>query len=132
MAMIAHKCPQYKVVVVDIAKDKIKAWNSSNLPIFEPGLDEIVKRAGAGTCSFNGNEKGIEESGNHLRFVNTHQDLWAGRRQGSGFAILGKDGKGNPCLLEGQQGRCGEINALPEDRLGHGTDSQWELKRNAL
>jgi UDPglucose 6-dehydrogenase len=44
MVMIAAKCPQYKVVVVDIDKEKIKAWNSKDLPIFEPGLDDLVNR----------------------------------------------------------------------------------------
>ena len=43
MAMIAFKCPHIKVVVVDIAIARINAWNSDKLPIFEPGLDEVVK-----------------------------------------------------------------------------------------
>jgi UDPglucose 6-dehydrogenase len=43
MAMIAHKCPQYKVTVVDISPKRIDQWNSDELPIYEPGLDEIVK-----------------------------------------------------------------------------------------
>jgi len=43
MAMIAYKCPQHKITVVDINPDKIAEWNSENLPIFEPGLDEIVR-----------------------------------------------------------------------------------------
>jgi UDPglucose 6-dehydrogenase len=45
MAMIAYKCPQYMVTVVDIDSAKIAAWNSEILPIYEPGLDEIVKVA---------------------------------------------------------------------------------------
>ncbi len=45
MAVIAARCPQYKVTVVDINKDKIRAWNSDDLPIFEPGLDEVVEEA---------------------------------------------------------------------------------------
>ena len=45
MAMIAHKCPQYKVNLVDINLTRIAEWNSDNLPIYEPGLDEIVKAA---------------------------------------------------------------------------------------
>ncbi|TVR52347.1 MAG: UDP-glucose 6-dehydrogenase [Puniceicoccaceae bacterium] len=45
MAMIAHKCPNVRVTVVDINPDRIAAWNSDALPIFEPGLDEIVKAA---------------------------------------------------------------------------------------
>jgi len=42
MAMIAAKCPQYRVTVVDINKEKIRQWNSPQLPIYEPGLEEIV------------------------------------------------------------------------------------------
>ena len=42
MAMIAHKCPDVTVTVVDINEKRIAAWNSGNLPIFEPGLTEIV------------------------------------------------------------------------------------------
>jgi UDPglucose 6-dehydrogenase len=43
MAMIAHKCPQYKVTVVDINQEKINQWNSKDLPVYEPGLQEIVE-----------------------------------------------------------------------------------------
>jgi UDPglucose 6-dehydrogenase len=45
MSMIAARCPQYKVVVVDINKQKINAWNTDELPIYEPGLIELVKQA---------------------------------------------------------------------------------------
>ena len=45
MAMIAYKCPQYKVTVVDINPARIAEWNSVKLPIYEPGLDKIVKKA---------------------------------------------------------------------------------------
>jgi len=43
MAMIALKCPHIKVTVVDISQPRIDAWNSDELPIYEPGLDEVVK-----------------------------------------------------------------------------------------
>ncbi|MBT8303879.1 MAG: UDP-glucose 6-dehydrogenase [Bacteroidia bacterium] len=48
MAVIAQKCPQITVTVVDINESRIDAWNSQNLadlPVFEPGLDDIVKEA---------------------------------------------------------------------------------------
>ena len=45
MAVIAAKCPQYKVTVVDINAARINAWNSDNLPIYEPGLLDVVKQA---------------------------------------------------------------------------------------
>ena len=42
MAMIAHKCPDIQITVVDINPDRIAAWNGDNLPIYELGLDELV------------------------------------------------------------------------------------------
>jgi len=45
MAMIAHKCKDHTVTVVDINQARIDAWNSDKLPIFEPGLDDIVQGA---------------------------------------------------------------------------------------
>ena len=42
---IAYKCPQIEVVVLDINEARIAAWNSDKLPIYEPGLDEVVKTA---------------------------------------------------------------------------------------
>ena len=84
MAMIAHKCPQYKVVVVDIDKEKIKAWNSSSLPIFEPGLDEIVKKCRGKNLFFSTEiEKGIEESQIIFVSVNTPTKTFG---QGAGRA----------------------------------------------
>jgi UDPglucose 6-dehydrogenase len=44
MAMIAYKCPDYRVTVIDINHERIDAWNSAELPVYEPGLDEIVKK----------------------------------------------------------------------------------------
>ena len=44
MAVIADKNPDVIVTVVDINAKRIDAWNSDNLPIYEPGLDEVVKR----------------------------------------------------------------------------------------
>ena len=45
MAMIASKCPHIQVAVVDINQERIDAWNSDTLPIYEPGLHEIVQGA---------------------------------------------------------------------------------------
>ena len=43
MAMIAKKAPHIRVTVVDMNQRRIDAWNSDTLPIYEPGLDEVVK-----------------------------------------------------------------------------------------
>jgi UDPglucose 6-dehydrogenase len=45
MAVIAMKCPQYKVTVVDVSEARIKAWQTDSLPIYEPGLLEVVQAA---------------------------------------------------------------------------------------
>ena len=48
MAVIADRCPHIKVNVVDLNKSRIDAWNSSDLnklPVYEPGLDKVIKRA---------------------------------------------------------------------------------------
>ncbi len=42
MAMIAARCPQYKVTAVDTNAARIAAWNSDILPIYEPGLLDVV------------------------------------------------------------------------------------------
>ena len=46
MSIIALKCPDITVNVVDINSNRIKAWNSENLadlPVFEPGLDDVIR-----------------------------------------------------------------------------------------
>ena len=45
MAVIASKCPEVKVVVADINAQRIADWQSEHLPIYAPGLDEVVKSA---------------------------------------------------------------------------------------
>ncbi|SIN79537.1 UDP-glucose 6-dehydrogenase [Algoriphagus halophilus] len=48
MAVIAQKCPEIKVTVVDFNQARIDAWNDENLdnlPVYEPGLDQVVAEA---------------------------------------------------------------------------------------
>ncbi len=48
MAVIADRCPQIQINVVDLNESRIAAWNEkdlSKLPVYEPGLDEVVARA---------------------------------------------------------------------------------------
>jgi UDPglucose 6-dehydrogenase len=44
MALIADRCPEVRVTVVDVNLEKIAQWNSERLPVFEPGLDAVVQR----------------------------------------------------------------------------------------
>ncbi len=45
MAVIADRCPDVRVTVTDINAERIAAWNSDRLPIFEPGLEDVVSRS---------------------------------------------------------------------------------------
>ena len=47
MAVIALKCPEIEVTVVDVSKERIDAWNGpfDQLPVYEPGLKEVVKES---------------------------------------------------------------------------------------
>jgi len=84
MAMIAHKCPDCKVTVVDIDKERIRQWNSDVLPIYEPGLDEIVKATRGRNLFFSTEiEKGIKEAEIIFVSVNTPTKLFGA---GAGMA----------------------------------------------
>jgi UDPglucose 6-dehydrogenase len=62
-AMIAYKCPQYRVTVVDTSRERINQWNSETLPVYEPGLDEIVKATRGQNLFFKTDiAKGIREN----------------------------------------------------------------------
>ena len=72
MAMIAHKCPDIQVAVVDISNERIDAWNSENLPVYEPGLEEIVSDARGKNLFFSTEvDRYIEESEIIFISVNT-------------------------------------------------------------
>jgi len=84
MAVIAAKCPQYKVTVVDIDHQKIKAWNSVDLPIYEPGLDGVVNKARGKNLFFSTEiERGIDEAEIIFVSVNTPTKTFG---QGAGKA----------------------------------------------
>ena len=75
MAVIARQCPNIKVTVVDISSDRIAAWNDpnlDNLPIYEPGLAEVVERARGNNLFFSTEiDKAIEDADIIFIAVNT-------------------------------------------------------------
>ena len=75
MAVIARKCPNMTVTVVDISSDRIAAWNDpnlENLPIYEPGLAEVVARARGNNLFFSTEiDKAIEDADIIFIAVNT-------------------------------------------------------------
>ncbi|CAN0929464.1 UDP-glucose 6-dehydrogenase 4 [Linum grandiflorum] len=83
MAVIALKCPKVEVVVVDISVPRITAWNSDHLPIYEPGLDDVVKQCRGKNLFFSTDvEKHVAEADIVFVSVNTPtktQGLGAGK-----------------------------------------------------
>jgi UDPglucose 6-dehydrogenase len=72
MVIIAYRCPQYKVTVVDTNPTRIAEWNSDDLPIYEPGLDKIVKATRGRNLFFSTEiERGIKEAEIIFVSVNT-------------------------------------------------------------
>jgi len=74
MAVIAMKCPDIKVTVVDLNAARIAAWNGplENLPIYEPGLAEVVAEARGRNLFFSTEvDKAIEKAEMIFMAVNT-------------------------------------------------------------
>jgi UDPglucose 6-dehydrogenase len=72
MAMIAAKCPDIRVTVVDVNAARIAAWNSDNLPVYEPGLDEVVRAARGKNLFFSTDvDEGIRQADIIFVSVNT-------------------------------------------------------------
>ena len=75
MAIIAQKCPHIKVTVVDLNEDRIAKWNDAdvnNIPIYEPGLAEIVGEARGRNLFFSTEvDKAIDEAQLIFISVNT-------------------------------------------------------------
>lgn len=70
--MIALKCPEITVNLVDISAARIAAWNSDKLPIYEPGLDKVVKACRGKNLFFSTEvDQGIREADIIFVAVNT-------------------------------------------------------------
>ena len=75
MAIIAQKCPNIQVTVVDLNKERIALWNDpdvANIPIYEPGLPEVVSEARGRNLFFSTDvDKAIDEAQIIFISVNT-------------------------------------------------------------
>lgn len=73
-AVIALKCPHIQVTIVDLNIARIAAWNSENfhLPIYEPGLEDVVRQTRGRNLFFSTDvDKGIQEADLLFVSVNT-------------------------------------------------------------
>ena len=134
MAVIADRCPNVRVTVTDINAERIAAWNSDRLPIFEPGLDEVVRRARGRNLFFSTDVAGgIRAADIIFVSVNTPTKLFG---QGAGRAadLQYWEKTARQILEESDHGqdRRREIDAAGPHRRGDGADPQFEFPRPAL
>ncbi len=75
MSVIANQCPDIQVTVVDINQERIDSWNDTNLenlPIYEPGLKEIIAETRGRNLFFSTEvDKAIDEAELIFISVNT-------------------------------------------------------------
>ena len=84
MSIIAQKNPKINVHVVDMNANKITAWNSENLPVYEPGLLKVVKEARGRNLFFSTEiDKHIEQADMIFISVNTPTKISG---EGKGYA----------------------------------------------
>lgn len=89
MAVIAKNCPRIRVTVVDISVPQISAWNSDELPIYEPGLQEVVEET-RGKNLFFSNDIDAEIAAADIIFVsvNTPTKLTVRGERGEGGRVM--------------------------------------------
>lgn len=84
MAMVASKCPEHRITVVDVNTERIDAWNSDTLPIYEPGLKKLVTEARGVNLFFSAQiEANIREADIIFVSVNTPTKTFG---EGAGYA----------------------------------------------
>ena len=109
MAVIANKCPEIKVTVVDLNEKRIADWNSNDLPVYEPGLDEVVKEARGRNLFFSTEiDKNLQEADIIFISVNTPtKDYGSGSGQAADLRFIescarriAEAGGGNKIVVE--------------------------------
>jgi len=139
MAVIAEKCPHYRVDLVDIDETRIRRWNSNELPIFEPGLHEIVVgRRGKNLFFSTEVSRGIQRADVIFVCVNTPTKLTG---QGAGMAsdlqyfektareIL-KNSEGNKIVVEKSTVPVRTAEAMRRILSSNDTGSRFEVISN--
>lgn len=82
-AVLALNCPHITVNVVDLSVPRIAAWNSSSLPIYEPGLKEVVEQVRGRNLFFSNDIQGAIEAADVIYIAVNTPTKQHGRGAGS-------------------------------------------------
>ncbi|MCO4820746.1 MAG: nucleotide sugar dehydrogenase [Flavobacteriaceae bacterium] len=142
MAVIARECPHIKVTVVDINAPRIEAWNDEDLtklPVFEPGLDDIIKEARGRNLFFSTEvDKAIDEAEMIFISVNTPTKTYG---KGKGMAAdlkyielcarqIARVSKTNKIVVEKSTLPVRTASAIKSILDNTGNDVQFEILSN--
>ena len=141
MAVIAFKCPEYKVTVVDINKERIKAWNGDidKLPIYEPGLKEIVKKTRNNNLFFSNEiDNAIDSSSIIFMAVNTPtKDYGKGKGMATDLTYveecskrIAKMSKSNKIVVEKSTAPIGTAEKIKETLSSNNKNVKFEVISN--
>ena len=133
MAVIAEKCPEHRVVVVDINPDRIAAWRSDHLPIYEPGLDEMVCRVRNRNLFFSTEIGATSPRRTSSSSASTRPPSTSGR--GRAKRPICSIGSGRPersCAAPRPEDRGREEHSAGPHRGGDGHDPQFHQRRAPL
>jgi len=142
MAVIAKKCPHIQVTVVDLNEARIAAWNdkdTKNIPIYEPGLSEVVAEARGRNLFFSTEvDSAIDEAQMIFISVNTPTKTYgAGKGQAADLkwielcarqiASVAKD---NKIIVEKSTLPVRTANAIKDILTHTGNDVQFQILSN--
>lgn len=142
MAVIAQKCPHIKVTVVDVNATRIQAWNSddyNDLPIYEPGLADVVKEARGRNLFFSTEvEMAIDQAEMIFISVNTPTKTYG---SGKGMAAdlkyielcarqIAKVAKSNKIVVEKSTLPVRTASAIKEILTNTGNGVQYQILSN--
>tara|TARA_B100001564_G_scaffold360073_1_gene385497 strand:+ start:7775 stop:9103 length:1329 start_codon:yes stop_codon:yes gene_type:complete len=141
MAVIALKCPQVNVIVVDSNPDKIKEWNGplQNLPVYEPGLSKVVEQVRGRNLFFSNDIAGsIEKAEMIFMAVNTPTKT---EGEGAGMAAdlryvetcakdIAKYSKGDKIVIEKSTLPVRTAEKIKEILLENSKNIQFEILSN--
>lgn len=142
MAMIAKKCPDIKVTVVDLNESRIAAWNDpdvENIPVYEPGLSEVVAEARGRNLFFSTNvESAIDEAQMIFISVNTPTKTYgAGKGQAADLKWIelcarqiARVAKDNKIIVEKSTLPVRTASAIKDILTHTGNGSQFQILSN--
>ncbi len=131
MAMIAKQCPEIQVHVVDLNQSRIDAWNSERLPIYEPGLDGVVREARGRNLTFSTRvNEAIDEADMIFISVNTPTKTFGiGAGRAANLEFVEKCARQIARNSQAAQDCRGEIDAAGSYRRSRENDPQQRRKR---